>query len=505
MKKIIVAGIAVLLLFSLAQPIEAQAQDVTVTIDGRHVAFPAQTPVIVEGRTLVPVRGVFDTLGFDLRWDDITRQAVLTKESHTVIITIGSSEFTTNGVSHFLDVPAQIIGNSTMIPIGTVLRSVGLDLTWEDATRTVQITVPPVASVLVEPVPMPALPVPIVSFAGTGSHGAMVAAAYAQFNLPSGLAALPSGEILVADKANNALRAISQAGAVRLFAGTIDIAARDNFPFGFYLDANSGEAGFNRPMGIAVCESGAVFITDSQNHSIRIATGGQVRTFAGGNGAGHTNGGPNAARFNSPADIAICPDGYLIVADTLNHVIRRVDSEGNVTTIAGRPGIFGSADGNASAAMFDSPMGVIVDYNGRIFVADTGNHVIRLIENGVVTTIAGAVRQMPVADRDGHPDRWDMNPLGGFQDGFAAEAQFNKPVSLALWDGNLLIADSANHAIRMLAPTGEVVTLAGTGYPGLFEGSLPTFHLPRGVYVRDGYLYIADTGNNMIRRLRLSF
>ena len=509
MKKTIALCIAAIIM-AIALPAPVYASDVNVTIDGRQVVFPAQHPVIVDDRTLVPVRGVFDSLGFELAWNEAARQATLTNARYVIVLTIGSSEFTTNGVVGHLDVPAQIIGDSTMIPLGAVLRSVGFELEWDDSARTVQINAnnqaPAGFAMEVPAVPHQAGPpaIPATAFAGTGLHGAMVSGVYAQFNLPSSLAGMPCGEIIVADTSNNAIRLVDADGNVRLFAGTIDIAGRDNFPFGFYLDAGLAESGFNRPVGIAVCDEGRVFIIDSQNHSIRIAVDGVVRTFSGGNGMGFADGGPDVARFNNPSAMAICPQGNLIVADTLNHVIRRIDAMGVVTTIAGRAGVYGNADGNANRATFDSPMGVVVCQSGRVYVADTGNHLIRVIENGVVSTLAGSVQRMAQALRDGHPDRWDMNPLGGFEDGVGNQALFNKPMGLALWNGNLVIADSANHSIRILAPSGEVATIAGTGIPGFAEQGGVAFHLPRGLYVRGDYLYVADTGNNMIRRIRLS-
>ena len=152
MKKIAVSIIAFVMLFAFVPAVPVYAQDVQVTIDGRLVDFPAQRPVTQGGRTLVPVRGVFDALGFALGWNEATRQVTLTNESYTVVITIGSSEFTTNGVSHFLDVPAQTIAGSTMIPIGAVLRSVGLDLSWDEGTSTVHIAAQG------QPAPGPSIP-----------------------------------------------------------------------------------------------------------------------------------------------------------------------------------------------------------------------------------------------------------------------------------------------------------------------------------------------------------
>jgi len=113
---------------------------INVTVDGQRVVFEGQGPVIVDGRTLVPVRGVFEHLGFTVGWNGDTRTATMTRGNDTIAMTIGSATFTTNGISHTLDVPAQIINGSTMVPIRLPLESVGYGLDWNGDTRTVVIT-----------------------------------------------------------------------------------------------------------------------------------------------------------------------------------------------------------------------------------------------------------------------------------------------------------------------------------------------------------------------------
>jgi len=113
--------------------------DIAVNIDGYYVNFTGQEPVIVGGRTLVPVRGVFEQLGFVVTWNGELRQATLTSQLYTVVITIDSDVFTANGTNHRLDVPAQIINNSTMIPLRAVLETVGFELDWDADASTVLI------------------------------------------------------------------------------------------------------------------------------------------------------------------------------------------------------------------------------------------------------------------------------------------------------------------------------------------------------------------------------
>ena len=122
------------------QQTQPQADTITVTIDNTPVNFADQAPTIINGRTLVPARGVFEALGFDPSWNEQAQQVTLSRDRDIILISIGSATFTTNGVSHTLDVPAQIINGRTMLPIRAVLESLGYDLNWEDSARTVVIS-----------------------------------------------------------------------------------------------------------------------------------------------------------------------------------------------------------------------------------------------------------------------------------------------------------------------------------------------------------------------------
>ncbi|MCL2377051.1 MAG: stalk domain-containing protein [Defluviitaleaceae bacterium] len=150
MRKILAATLAVVMILGIFAPMGLQANEIRVTIDGVTVDFEGQPPVIVGGRTLVPVRGVFEALGFDVGWNQPTQTATLVRNDFTVVISIGSANFTTNGASYPLDVPAQIIGNRTMLPIRAVLESVGYYVDWNQSTQTVlvsttRVTTPKVA------------------------------------------------------------------------------------------------------------------------------------------------------------------------------------------------------------------------------------------------------------------------------------------------------------------------------------------------------------------------
>ena len=139
LKKIVVSTIALIMTIGLIIPTAIHANEVGVTINGTPVNFVGQGPVIVDGRTLVPVRAVFEALGFNVAWNQTTQTATMTRGGDTIVITIGSATFTTNGVARTLDVPAQIINNSTLVPIRLPLESVGYAVGWDGANNRVTV------------------------------------------------------------------------------------------------------------------------------------------------------------------------------------------------------------------------------------------------------------------------------------------------------------------------------------------------------------------------------
>ena len=342
----------------------------------------------------------------------------------------------------------------------------------------------------------------VTTLAGTGSHGA-ADGEFAQFNLPGGLAVSQAG-VFVADTFNNLIRFVDLDGQTSTITGTVLPLDHFRFPTGRHRDGTTENALFNRPADIALHPNGNLLVLDAANHSLRLvvpnAGGGRVFTLAGDGHAGYANGTTYEAQFNRPTAMAIDAAGNIFIADSGNHVIRKIDTYGNVTTIAGTPGEWGHADGAANEALFDGPMGIAIGADGKIFVADTGNHLIRTIYNGYVTTLAG-VLTFP------EDDEWDDVPIGGFADGLYNEAMFTMPRGLTVWQNVLIVADTGNHRIRAVLPDGYVFTLAGGDYPGHEDGppDEAAFHLPENVFVFEDTLYIADTGNNVIRKINLTY
>jgi sugar lactone lactonase YvrE len=252
-----------------------------------------------------------------------------------------------------------------------------------------------------------------------------------------------------------------------------------------YHDGVGTQAQFNVPLSLVIDSTQTIYVSDSGNHSIRcVSSNARVTTLAGSGKAGNTNGMGTDAQFDSPFGIALDDVGNLYVADHNNHCIRRINPNGVVTTLAGAKA--GYANGPGNVARFYGPVDVVVDRDGTIYVTDSFNHRIRRVgPNGAVKTLTGLHR--------------------GFADGKGERARFNFPRGLTIdGHGNLYVADSANHRIRKVSPSGEVTTLAGSGQAGYADGMANSarFHYPWGIAVDEhGNVYVADTDNHCIRKI----
>jgi hypothetical protein len=199
--------------------------------------------------------------------------------------------------------------------------------------------------------------------------------------------------------------------------------------------------------GASHVENRVVYIADTGSHAVRAVRWGftfegcpvpkAVEVLAGAvDESGFRNGIGTLARFNAPLGLATGQDGSVYVADSGNHAIRRIAPDGIVTTVVGQDGMAGSNDGPVSEAHLNTPSGIDVTANGEIFIADTGNHIIRMVtKDGVLVTIAG------------------VPGVAGYADGNTEQARFSGPVGLrALADGTILVADTSNNSIRKLTP-----------------------------------------------------
>jgi DNA-binding beta-propeller fold protein YncE len=249
----------------------------------------------------------------------------------------------------------------------------------------------------------------------------------ARFWGPFGIAVDATNDCLyVADTGNNTVRKISPDGTVTTLAGG---AGQPGNADGAWLDAR-----FRNPWGVAAEPDGDIVVADSSNDTIRkVLPGGTVYTAAGQPGMiGSLDGYGDNAQFNNPSAVAEDAAGNIYVSDSGNDVIRKITPSRVVSTLAGSAGNVGSADGNGEAARFWNPQGLAVDSSGNVFVADTGNNLIRKITPmGQVTTIAG------------------LAGTSGSADGPGPQARFNGPTGIAVDKaGNIYVADTNNHTIR---------------------------------------------------------
>ena len=251
---------------------------------------------------------------------------------------------------------------------------------------------------------------------------------------PSGIAIAPDGSLIVAETGAHTIKRVDvKNGQVSTIAGV------ENKPG--YADGDHAEALFDGPIGVAVSGDGTIFVTDTYNDRVRsIDLSGRVRTIAGGGEPGFVDSANGSeARFNTPCGIALDLDGSLIVTDTGNRRLRRVAMNGAVSTIAGS-GMRGSGDGSLLTASFDEPLGVAVDRDGTIWIADAGGSSIRSLSFGFwsrVSTIAGGENS-------------------GLVDGPLTQARLNRPSAVGLSaDGILVIADTGNKLVRIAVRAGS--------------------------------------------------
>ncbi len=327
----------------------------------------------------------------------------------------------------------------------------------------------------------------VAGVAGGGFAGDGGPATQASLNGPHGIAVDRSGNLYIADYGNNRIRMVTAStGIITTIAGSNTI--------GFAGDGGPAtKATFWFPTGIAVDSSGNVYIADTYNHVIRkISTSGMISTVAGSNqgGYGGDNGPATKAELAAPQGVTLDASGNLYIGDTANQRIRYVNASGIITTIAGTSTTgFGGDGGLATSATFGNPVGVAVDASGAVYVADLNNgRVRRFVVGGDITTFAGTVTSVG----DGGP---------------SIQSRLDRPTSAAVdFSANLYIADPTANRVRKVTPSGTITTLAGNGQAGYGGDNGPSsaaiLNSPNSVAVdSSGNVYIADSGNGRIRRV----
>ena len=325
---------------------------------------------------------------------------------------------------------------------------------------------------------------------GTGGFANGTGTTATQLKSPSGLVVNSSGNILVADTNNHNIRNLNYlSGSNYIISGP--------FVGGYSQQAGdtNGGTGFSKlffPIGVCIDQAGNLYVADSGNCLIRkISSSGSATTLAGisnfhGGNEGYIDGNGASAKFSTPSGVAVDASGNVYVADTNNHRIRKITSSGVVSTFAGS-GVAGFSDGSATVAKFNYPTGITIDTAGNLYIADKTNHRIRKITpSGLVSTIAGS-------------------GIAGFTDAAGILAKFNSPSGIAIdSSGNLFIADTSNHRIRMIDSNNIVTTYAGSGVAGYADGTgtVARFNFPTGIAVNGmGNVYVADKSNHRIRKI----
>ena len=333
----------------------------------------------------------------------------------------------------------------------------------------------------------------ITTIAGNGTGGYSGdggAATAAKLNLPTGVAIDGLGNIYIADNVNNRIRKVNNSGIITTIAG--------NGSIGYSGDGGlATTAKLYSPTGIAIDSIGNIYIADQYNQRIRkVNTSGIISTIAGNGTAGFSGDGGDAtaAKFCYPTDVAIDVFGNVYIVDQYNARVRKVNSSGIITTFAGSGfGGYSGDGGAATAAELMLPRSIATDRSGNVYIADFHNNNIRKVNSsGIISTIAG-------------------NGIGGYSGdgGDATSAEINKPYGVTI-DGrnNIYIADYGNNRVRKVSSSGVISTVAGIG-TGSFSGdggAATSAELDSPSYVtsdESGNVYIADNYNNRIRRLGL--
>jgi sugar lactone lactonase YvrE len=328
-------------------------------------------------------------------------------------------------------------------------------------------------------------------YVATGGLGDGGPATQARFCFPYAAVPDDAGNLYITDGCTRVIRRIGTDGIIRSIAGTGSGGrgwTGDNGP------ATQAQIGY--PRGLAIDGSGNLYFTDVENHVVRkIDKTGTITTVAGIGRAGfNADGAPaNRTQLNYPYQIALDAGGNLYIADKYNGIVRRVTPEGTMHIVAGnRTWGFGGDKGPANMAQLSGPEGVAVDAAGNVYIADSGNQRIRKVTPaGIISTVAGK----------------ETKGFNG-DDGLALNALLSNPVGLTLTaGGDLLIADNGNHRLRKLDVTsglGTITTVAGSSNARGDAGPAldAIFFSPRGI-VRDpaGNLYVADYENSRIRKI----
>ena len=317
--------------------------------------------------------------------------------------------------------------------------------------------------------------------------------------LPQSIVIDKSGNILVTDIQNNRILLLEENGMQGIIGKETNV--------GGYVDGTASEAVFRGPIDIAGNLKEGLYVSDSENNVIRLIKDKQVITYAGNGAEEYKDGTKEKAAFNFPMGLVSDDKGKLFVADTLNHCIRIIDKEGKVSTLAGK-GKSGYKDGNLEEALFNEPTDVILDKKGVLYVLDSGNQCIRKIENNQVTTLVGGDTEIDEATgykklstkkveaAEESKKKTDEKTDGSEETEVLEEVVgFNFPKSFILVNEEaILVADTMNHAIKLVDLKGNVKTLIDESQDIM---------APVGLAYQDGILMVAEKWSSGIKYFKV--
>ncbi len=311
------------------------------------------------------------------------------------------------------------------------------------------------------------------------------------FTMISDIDLIGNHEILITDSYANQLR-IAHDNEVETVVGIQEVYDFAGLPIGGYVDGEVDNAVLNKPNKTLVYDDNLIIFTEEDSNVIRgyDVKEKKVFTIAGDIESGYKNGSNADAMFNKPTGIARDSQGNIYIADTLNNVIRKIDTKYNVTLYAGSPESYGNVVGDLKTAKFNEPTDLFI-VDDVLYICDSGNNMIKKIENNNVEIVGGV---------DTYINEETQTQVGGDRDGDISVAQFNYPTGLYVVDDVVYVADSENNKIKTIK-NGVVTTIAGSGNSGnqLGDALQSTFDYPSAVIVNDGKVYVADKNNHTVK------